>query len=170
MVLPAFTTDEAGGTWEVISSIGTAISNTGIVTLGTNDNSTPDIDTIIYIGGLCSDTVLVSTFDNENPQLVCPSDQSLTVDNSCMVNLPDYTGMALTGDNCSGVTDITLSQSPASGSPITVGVTIVTITATDKSGNSMTCQFQVRVTDEIAPVITCPTAVSYTHLTLPTKA
>ncbi|MFK7981005.1 MAG: FG-GAP-like repeat-containing protein, partial [Saprospiraceae bacterium] len=157
MVLPTFTTDEAGGTWEVISSIGTTISNTGIVTLGTNDNSTPDIDTIIYIGGLCSDTVLVSTFDNENPQLVCPSDQSLTVDNSCMVNLPDYTGMASTGDNCSGVAEIILSQSPVSGSPITVGVTIVTITATDKSGNSMTCQFQVRVTDEIAPVITCPT-------------
>jgi len=64
--------------------------------------------------------------------------------------------MASATDNCSNVADIILSQSPAIGSAITVGTTIITIMATDKSGNSTTCQFQVKATDEIDPVITCP--------------
>src|SRR6185436_11944336 len=36
------------------------------------------------------------------------------------------------------------------------GVTTVTYTATDMSGNTKTCSFTVTVTDNQAPVITCP--------------
>ena len=53
-----------------------------------------------------------------------------------------------------------------------LGETIVTWTATDTSGNSMSDTQLVTVVDTTAPTITGPNdiAVSYTHLTLPTKA
>jgi hypothetical protein len=64
--------------------------------------------------------------------------------------------MVTATDNCPGVTVVAI---PPSGSTFPVGVTTVTATATDTSGNTATCSFTVTVMDTQAPVIVCPTNV-----------
>ncbi|MFN8165957.1 MAG: HYR domain-containing protein [Bacteroidia bacterium] len=59
-------------------------------------------------------------------------------------------------DNCSA--NVVLHQ--ASGSFFAVGTTTVTSTATDAAGNSVSCSFDVTVTDGENPVISCPANMS----------
>src|SRR5512139_1107496 len=61
-------------------------------------------------------------------------------------------------DNCGTVTNIV--SVPASGSTFPVGVTTVTNTATDSSGNRTVCTFTVTVRDTQLPTITCPADVT----------
>ncbi|PHI18593.1 hypothetical protein CEQ90_16970, partial [Lewinellaceae bacterium SD302] len=60
-------------------------------------------------------------------------------------------------DNCDP--DPALTQFPSPGTLVPLGENLITITATDASGNSDTCQYFLRVEDNTAPVITCPTEV-----------
>jgi uncharacterized protein (TIGR03382 family) len=58
------------------------------------------------------------------------------------------------------VTDsLTIAASPPSGATFGLGVTKVTVTATDTSGNQGTCQFVVHVVDTVAPQVACPADV-----------
>lgn len=89
----------------------------------------------------CSFGVMV--VDNQAPQIVCPADITTTgALSGCLatavVNYPAPTVV----DNCPGTT---VTCVPASGSTFTEGVTTVTCTATDASGNSSTCAFTVTV-------------------------
>src|SRR5207253_7409476 len=58
-------------------------------------------------------------------------------------------GTATATDNCS----VTVTRSPA-GNTFPVGTTVITWTATDGSGNSVTATQSVTVTDNTPPVIT----------------
>ena len=51
------------------------------------------------------------------------------------------------------------SESTPSGSFFAVGTTIVTRTAQDAAGNSISCQFNVLVVDNENPAITCPSSI-----------
>jgi len=103
----------------------------------------------------CQQTVTVT--DNVLPTINCPANISVFANASCTatgVNL----GNPVTSDKCS-VASVT-NNAPAS---YPLGNTSVTWTVTDGSGNTNTCQQTVTVTDNIPPVITCPTpAASYT--------
>ena len=109
----------------------------------------------------CNFTVTVN--DLVNPTISCPANVNV----SCpgVVNALAPTA---TGDNCgidsvsyvltgattgSGLTD-------ASGSTFNVGVTTVTYTVTDLSGNTSSCNFTVTVNDVINPTISCPANVN----------
>ncbi len=97
----------------------------------------------------CAATVNVS--DTRAPLITCPADIGVS-------NAPGMCSAAVTynanaTDNCS-VSGI--SYNPASGSTFALGTTTVTATATDGSGNSASCSFTVTVSDNTAPVITCP--------------
>ncbi|MBT6705473.1 MAG: HYR domain-containing protein, partial [Flavobacteriaceae bacterium] len=98
----------------------------------------------------CNFDVLV--FDTINPTIICPEDQEGTANASCFT-LPDYTSLATTTDNC---TDVTLSQVPAPGTIVETGTTTIVLTATDGSSNTATCNFDVLVSDNTNPTITCP--------------
>ncbi|MEX1002762.1 MAG: HYR domain-containing protein, partial [Crocinitomicaceae bacterium] len=98
----------------------------------------------------CNFTVFIS--DNTNPTITCPGDQNVFFDAACEYTLLDYTGMAITADNCGTVT---VSQSPAAGTVITANQTI-TLTADDGNGNTSSCSFEVIPTDNIDPAIGCP--------------
>jgi hypothetical protein len=78
---------------------------------------------------------------------------------SCSGTLADYTTLATASDNCSSVT---VTQSPAAGTVVSgVGVTSITLTATDASGNTSTCSFNVNRVDQTAPSFTfCPSPVT----------
>jgi hypothetical protein len=57
---------------------------------------------------------------------------------------------------------VTRTAGPASGSSFNVGTTTITHTATMASGQTATASFNVVVTDNIAPVIGCPTPQTVT--------
>ncbi|MBK7213939.1 MAG: gliding motility-associated C-terminal domain-containing protein, partial [Bacteroidales bacterium] len=95
--------------------------------------------------------------DNTNPTIVtCAPAQSAFANASCQAAVPDFTANVTATDNCTSAANLTITQSPAAGTPVTTGVTTVTITVTDGAGNSATCNTSFTVTDNTNPVIvTC---------------
>lgn len=89
----------------------------------------------------CSFVVTVQ--DNTLPVVSCPADITVTENglNSgfALVNFPSATAT----DNCSG--GVAIRYSHLSGSRFPVGITPVTVTATDAAENSGTCSFNVTV-------------------------
>lgn len=98
----------------------------------------------------CVATVTVA--DTTSPVITCPGNQTETPNASCQFVLPDYTGLVTSSDNC-GV--VTVTQSPVVGTTIS-GTTTITMTATDGSGNTSTCNFSVILSDATPPTIACP--------------
>ncbi len=108
---------------------------------------------------VCSFQVTVN--DTESPTITCPPTQTLILDANCQAALPDYTGLATTGDNCPG--PVTVSQSPPPTTTVGgIGPLAVTLTATDASGNTATCTFTVNKVDNTPPTITCPATQNLT--------
>ncbi len=104
----------------------------------------------------CSFTITVT--DNENPAITCPA--NISVNNDAGVCGATVTYTAPTGtDNCPGATT-TQTAGLASGSVFPVGTTTNTFKVTDASGNFTTCSFDVVVTDNENPTITCPANIS----------
>lgn len=158
--LPQLTTDIAGGVWSAISDIGTTVDQSGNVSLGQNFSLTPNIDTIVYAAEGCTDTVLVTVEDAADPMISCPGNANRNADASCSYSLEDFTGTVTVSDNCSAVGDIGISQNPTAGTSLTPGANTIILTATDEAGNTASCSFTLTVNDNIAPTITCPTAVT----------
>jgi subtilisin-like proprotein convertase family protein len=103
----------------------------------------------------CSFTVTVN--DTQAPTITCPASQTLNLGASCSTTLPDYRALAIKSDNCTPSGSITVTQSPAIGSTVSgTGTAVITLTATDASGNTSSCTFTVNKVDVTAPVITCP--------------
>jgi hypothetical protein len=102
----------------------------------------------------CTQNVTVT--DNVNPTISCPAAVAVYTNSGCTA-----TGVALgtpvTGDNC-GVASVT-NDAPVA---FPIGVTTVTWTVTDNSGNTATCTQNVTVTDNVNPTISCPAAVAAT--------
>ena len=98
----------------------------------------------------CVQRVIVR--DATAPTITCPGNLVLTAELG-QSSRSNVTFTVNVTDNC-GVTD--LASSPPSGSTFPVGVTTVTNTATDASGNRSTCTFTVTVLDSQSPAITCP--------------
>lgn len=84
----------------------------------------------------------------------CPENITLNGDGNCQA-AATWAAPSVQ-DDCA----FTLTSTHASGSSFPVGITTVTYTAQDASGNSAVCSFTVTVTDVLAPVITgCPSTV-----------
>ncbi|MCB9251617.1 MAG: HYR domain-containing protein [Flavobacteriales bacterium] len=105
----------------------------------------------------CSFDVTVE--DNEDPKITCQSDQTKSMD----AGRCDYTvsgtefDPASYSDNCPKVSienDYNNSNTLA-GAIFTKGTVTVTWTATDSSGNTATCSFDVTVKDDEDPTISC---------------
>jgi gliding motility-associated-like protein len=148
-----------------INQIGTKVFNKGITTVtymvkdgSGNQNS-------------CSFTVTVT--DNENPVISCPANISGNTDAglcNATVTVPDAT----ISDNCSvntltwTMTGATNAASPLTGinqvgtNLFNSGITTVTLNAKDEAGNQSSCSFTVTISDNIAPVLICPSDISGT--------
>lgn len=101
---------------------------------------------------------IITVFDDTPPQLTCPG--LVTVDCNEMIPPADPGSIDAT-DNCDGlvevefVNDITVNQTCAQSLTI-----LRTYQATDVCGNTATCTQTIQVIDNIAPQLTCPSAVS----------
>ncbi len=101
-------------------------------------------------GNTANCTFNVTVIDNQGPTANCPGNQTVNVaSGTCAANV-SWTASA--SDNCPGPS---VSCSPASGSSFGVGVTPVTCTATDASGNTANCTFNVTVIDNQGPTAIC---------------
>ncbi|MFN8394516.1 MAG: HYR domain-containing protein, partial [Bacteroidia bacterium] len=98
----------------------------------------------------CNATVTVQ--DNVAPVITCPANISVNTDLGVCGAAVSHAATAT--DNCSA----TVSQTSglASGAVFPVGTSSVSYNAVDPSGNSASCSFTVTVTDNEAPVISCP--------------
>jgi large repetitive protein len=104
--------------------------------------------------GSCWFTVMVA--DTQAPSITCPANITAVAGNpdaACVVT--NYTATAV--DNCPGVAVVC---SPASGSCFALGVTTVSCTATDASGNLSRCSFTVTaynlcLQDDANPATVC---------------
>jgi hypothetical protein len=93
-------------------------------------------------------TITVS--DTTRPVVVCPANISVSNDQGECGAIVTFAASAT--DNCS-TPNIVYSQNP--GTFFVVGTTTVLVTATDDCGNSSTCEFDVTVTDDENPIISC---------------
>jgi hypothetical protein len=96
----------------------------------------------------CTQQVIV--VDNQKPTISCPADITVT-------NITTVTWSLGVSDNCPGVTN---SCSPTNGSTFAAGTTGVNCTATDTSGNTANCSFNVTVVATATPTIACPADVT----------
>ena len=96
----------------------------------------------------------VTVLDVEAPVITCSGNLTQNADQGLCSTSVTFTVTAT--DNCGA----TVVSTPASGSTFNVGTTTVTSVATDASGNTATCSFLVKVFDNQAPVISCPSNIS----------
>lgn len=104
----------------------------------------------------CSFTITVE--DNQSPTVTCPFNIFQTNDPGSCGAIVTFSAL-ITSDNCSGTT-IVQSGGLASGSLFPVGVTPNSFTVTDAAGNATACSFNVTITDDELPILTCPADVN----------
>ncbi len=98
---------------------------------------------------------LESCVDRRPPRITCPPNATISLNANCQATLLNYSNLAITRDNCSGISLRT--QSPVAGTVFsTVGLHVITLSATDASSNVGTCTFTVTTVETTPPTITCP--------------
>jgi len=98
----------------------------------------------------------VTVVDTTAPVITdCGPNQSVSVDGSCQGAVPDFTAAVAASDNCSPVGNLVITQNPTAGTLLAIGDHTVTITVTDESANSSTCQATLTVNDDTSPVAVC---------------
>jgi gliding motility-associated-like protein len=101
---------------------------------------------------VCQTTITVS--DDEAPSITCTEDISTSNDPGICGAYVTYP-LPFVSDNCDVNVPILL-EGPSPGALFNVGTTIVSYMVSDVNGNTAQCNFQVTVTDDETPVITCP--------------
>ena len=101
-------------------------------------------------GNTATCAAIVTVEDSMLPFLTCPSDITIECDASTD---PANTGMATATDNCDASPSITFTDVVNGG----VSSTITrTWTATDASGNAVSCDQFIFLEDVVAPTLSCP--------------
>lgn len=143
------TSDNCDLTVEVEQSpaIGASVSGVTTVTLTASDDDENSSSCTFDVIGQ----------DQIAPVLTnCPVDATVPVSPTCTYTVGSYS--ATVSDNCDG--SPTVTQAPLAGSLIG-GATVVTITATDASGNAGTCSFTLTPQDVTVPTIfDCPNNIT----------
>lgn len=95
--------------------------------------------------------------DTEAPVVTCPSPAPINNGSNCDFVLPNYASITLVLDNCS---NFTIEQSPAAGTIVQPGTTTIEMIVSDVAGNMTSCSFELVVTENVNPTITCPDNIS----------
>jgi len=155
------------GNWNLMSKTDNCATSSAIsesqtpagstILSGHNDAKTVTLNASDGNGNSASCSFTVTLKDVMAPVLICPANRTVNLNVNCQASLANYISLSTVSDNCTAPTAITRTQSPATGTTLNgVGLTVVTITATDAVGNMTTCTFHVLRADVIVPTITCP--------------
>lgn len=123
----------------------TAFTDTSI------DDNTTYYYTITATDRLHNESAPGNTVSTLAPDIQCPGDTMLVLNNTCAVTLPDFTANAIVNAS----SNVSLTQIPAAGSIINgIQDTPVLLIATDAAGNADTCSLVVKTVDHQSPLIT----------------
>ena len=124
----------------------------------------PGVTTVTYTatdasGNVSTDSFTVTVIDAEAPTVSnCPTDITVAAATGNCSGTATWTAPVFT-DNCASTLTVTSSHNPGDSFP--AGTTTVTYTATDPSGNSVTCSFEVSINDnELPTVVNCPADIT----------
>jgi len=107
-------------------------------------------------GGSSSCTAVVTVNDTSPPSATCPAGTTASADANCQAAVPNVVGGVTASDNCTPAGSLAITQNPAAGTPVGLGVTTITVTVKDAANNAATCTTTFTVTDSSPPAITCP--------------
>jgi uncharacterized repeat protein (TIGR01451 family) len=161
------------GNWGVYVNGGTVAISGGSVS-GSNfgvivDGGTATIPgcNVAIVNGVLTGTLLDGTPINtgvagpitlNTPRITtCPPAQSASAGPGCQAAVPDFTGEVVASDDCSTVT---ITQSPAAGTLVGLGVRTITLRATNAALRSSTCTTGFTVLDATPPVVTPPNNIT----------
>jgi len=101
---------------------------------------------------------LVTVTDTEPPKITCPAFPSgtITVPATGIKTNVSFSGTAAATAKDNVDPNPRITYNPESGSEFPLETTLVTVTATDSSGNRSDCTFLVIVKDQTPPQIICP--------------
>jgi len=129
-----------------------ATANTYVIPIATATNSgSYSVQVTNPFGSTTSKPATLVSGDTQPPVIVCPSNIVTACQGPGGTFVQFGVGIA---DNCDDAPTLTIN--PPSGSQFPGGVTTVTVTATDASGNTTNCTFTVTVVDKTPPQISCP--------------
>ncbi len=129
----------------------TPIAGTVISGIGTQQSISIFVEDDNGNNTSCSFTITLA--DTTAPIITCPGIQSVTIDGNCQYQIPDLESITSFSDFCD--VSPTFSQSPIPGTLVS-GIVDVTISVSDASGNIATCVVQTQPDDTEAPTIICP--------------
>ena len=99
-------------------------------------------------------TSIVTVIDTIKPSIQCPNDTINYYSINCNYIIPDYSASVNSfSDNCD--LNPIITQIPMIGSTVNSD-TVITITVTDESGNSKSCDFNLSLLDTIVPILSFP--------------
>ena len=104
----------------------------------------------------CSTTLLVA--DVTSPVVRCPEEIIRRARTNCQAAVPDLTERVNASDNCTPRAELLVSQRPAPGTLVGVGVHDITVTVTDAAGNTSTCSTVFQVADLTRPTFSALSA------------
>ncbi len=106
-------------------------------------------------GNTSTCTAQVTILDNLPPSITtCAPNQDVNLNGTCQLVVPNLVAQTIATDNCSAV----VTQSPAAGTILASGhnqTHVVTITATDASGNAASCTVTLTGKDVTPPNAVC---------------
>jgi len=111
-------------------------------------------------GNLATCQVPYVVLDPTPPQVACPGPLILDADANCQAVMPQV-GVTIS-DDCTPLSLMTILQTPAPGTVLGAGNHPVTITVTDSSGHTVTCQTTVTIPDLTPPQLNCPGNITLT--------
>lgn len=161
---PAFPPDPGIAGWYVDNVTVSTMTPIPVLTAGLPTGSAFPVGTTtnVYMvtdghGNTATCSFDVTVNDTENPVISgCPADIAVNNDAGVCEAIVSWTPPTAT-DNCPGVI-LTSTHNP--GDTFPVGLTTVVYTATDVAGNMTLCSFNITVTDNEDPVITCPADIT----------
>ncbi len=105
-------------------------------------------------GNGASTSIQLNVVDGSAPTILsAPGALTLVADANCQAVVPNLLLEVVAADNCTPADRLILTQSPASGTTVSVGQHNVTVTATDATGNGASTSIQLNVVDGTAPSI-----------------
>ncbi|XP_022079485.1 hyalin-like [Acanthaster planci] len=156
--LPTNIMDNSGG--EV--NITTSPVNNSMLDIGTNEVMYMATDSS---GNTVMFSINVTVIDEEPPVLICPNDNVTSTDAGEIFATITLQPRNLTDNDGNRPT----LMSNASSNMFNIGLTIITLTAEDGSGNTNNCTFTITVQDDVPPTLECPSEVIVysNHLSIP---
>ena len=129
----------------------------------------PGITTVTCVahdtsGNTASCNFQLSLLDTQPPNIQCPAmyigSTSVNQSTGIVVFTEPSTALGTASDNVA-VTLVTCTRL-LSNTNFSLGLTTITCTAFDSSGNTASCSFGVNIVDNQKPVLTCPANMNYT--------